>query len=412
MGPHARRPGRWCADPDPPDAARFEPDSRALNTGLLCREVAAFDVDVLDPALVNRIGARIERALGLTPLVRIGRAPKTLLVYRLSRPFAKVQTPELFFPDGSKAKVELLADGQQFVAAGIHPDKGAPYRWTGATPADVPRRSLPIVTEQQARAIVAAAEELLRSAGAAEKQKSQPERKKPNGQAGDFFAQVNTAALTGIRTWARYLFPKARFEPGTGAWRVSSKDLGRDFEEDISIHPEGIRDVGEEVRLSAVDLVLRHGIVASTPVEAALWVCERLRIDPEAFGYHGKPKPAPRPEPEPPEPEPQPSDDPIAELNQTFAVIRVVNPAAILNEHLDAEGLPTFSMLAPESFRLLLANRKIEIETADKDGNKVVKPVPLAPYWITHPPTGNTKGSPSPRKVPRRAISTCGTDFP
>jgi hypothetical protein len=109
---------------------------------------------------------------------------------------------------------------------------------------------LPIVTEQQARAIVAAAEELLRSAGAAEKQKSQPERKKPNGQAGDFFAQVNTAALTGIRTWARYLFPKARFEPGTGAWRVSSKDLGRDFEEDISIHPEGIRDVGEEVRLS------------------------------------------------------------------------------------------------------------------------------------------------------------------
>src|SRR6516162_2746420 len=234
MGPHARRPGRWCADPDPPDAARFEPDSRALNTGLLCREVAAFDVDVLDPALVNRIGARIERALGLTPLVRIGRAPKTLLVYRLSRPFAKVQTPELFFPDGSKAKVELLADGQQFVADGIHPDTGQPFRWMNGSPADVPIEELPTVTENEARAIVELAEQILRAAGAKEKEKPEREPPKPNGGNGNFFAQVNAAALADIVAWVRLLFPSARSEPGTGAWRVSSKDLGRNLQEDLS----------------------------------------------------------------------------------------------------------------------------------------------------------------------------------
>jgi hypothetical protein len=41
--------------------------------------------------------------------------------------------------------------------------------------------------------------------------------------------------LANIEGWARALFPRARFQPGTGAWRVSSEDLGRDLEEDISI---------------------------------------------------------------------------------------------------------------------------------------------------------------------------------
>jgi hypothetical protein len=76
--------------------------------------------------------------------------------------------------------------------------------------------------------------------------------------------------------------------------------------------------------------------------------------------------------------------DPIAELNKTYAVIRVVNRAAILNEHLDAEGRPTFSLLSPDGFKLLLANRTADIPGTDKDGNDVMIKVPLAPYWIKH----------------------------
>jgi hypothetical protein len=91
------------------------------------------------------------------------------------------------------------------------------------------------------------------------------------------------------------------------------------------------------------------------------------------------------PGPSPELPPPPPLDDPIAELNQKYAVIRVVNRAAILNEHLDAEGLPTFSLLSPDSFKLLLANQKIEVEIGEKNGDKIMKPVPIAPYWITHP---------------------------
>jgi len=57
--------------------------------------------------------------------------------------------------------------------------------------------------------------------------------------------------------------------------------------------------------------------------------------------------------------------DPIDELNKTFAVIRVENRVAILNEHLDAEKRPTFSLLSLDSFKLLLANRKLETPSTD-----------------------------------------------
>jgi hypothetical protein len=281
--------GRWREDAnhDPPEAVRTKPDPRALNTGLLCGDIIGFDVDVLDQGLVDQIVNLIERRAGRTPLKRIGRAPKILLVYRPHQRFAKIQTPELIFPGGSKAKLELLADGQQFVAAGIHPDTGAPFRWLDESPADVPIEELPIISEDEARAIVELAEQILRAAGAKEKEKPQREPPKTNGAAGNFFAKVNAAALADIRAWAPLLFPRARREPGTGAWRISSKALNRNLEEDISIHPDGIRDFGEEVPLSAIDLVIRHG-GAATAVDAALWLCMRLAIDPTSLGFRKK----------------------------------------------------------------------------------------------------------------------------
>jgi hypothetical protein len=321
--------------------------------------VHAFDLDILDETLVKEIVSLIKHELGPTPLVRIGRPPKTLLVYRADQPFHKLQTPELFFPDGSKAKVELLADGQQFVASGVHPDTGEPYRWVGAAPTDFPRRRLPTVTQERARALIGKAAQILRAAGAAEKDKSEPDRPKRNGFAGNFFSEVNSAALPGVAAWAPLLFPKARFEPGTGAWRVSSKDLGRYLEEDISIHPDGICDFGEERRLSAIDLVIRYGGSASTPLDAALWLCEQLRIDPESLGYRGpvpapaepKLEPQPGPEVEPTNwAEPQPAEEPWPEIEAeafhglageiTFALtpLTEADPIAILAQLLAAFG--------------------------------------------------------------------------
>jgi hypothetical protein len=297
--------GRWreAASEDPPEAARLYPDARALNTGIACGDVVAFDIDVLNQDLVDQIVAYIEREIDVTPLVRIGLAPKTLLAYRPDRAFPKVQTPEFFFLDGTKAKVEVLADGQQFIADGIHPDTGEAYYWTDLTPAEVPLAQLPVVSEEAAHAIIAAAADLIRAAGGREKES--PEKKaaasKGNGLGENFFSRVNSAALEDLAVWVSVLFPRAHREPGTGAWRICSKDLGRDLEEDVSIHPEGIRDFGEERSLTAIDLVMRYGN-AVTAVEAALWLCEQLTIDPKTLGYQpptAQPKTAPVPAADP-----------------------------------------------------------------------------------------------------------------
>jgi Family of unknown function (DUF5906)/Bifunctional DNA primase/polymerase, N-terminal len=280
--------GRWreAAAEDPPAAVRHRPDPRALNTGLACVEIVGFDVDILDPGLADQVVHKIEMAIGRTPLLRIGRIPKILLVHRANKVFRKIQTPELFLPDGQKVKVEVLAEGQQFVADGIHPDTGQPYRWTDESPETVHVSLLPIVTEQQVRQVIGQIEHLLREAGATRGAKSEEQlpRAAHYGTGSSFFNLTNEASLADIAAWVRSLFPRARFEPGTQAWRVSSKDLGRALEEDLSVHPGGIQDFGEEITLTPIDLVMRHADLGSA-IEAALWLCDRLAIDPATLGY-------------------------------------------------------------------------------------------------------------------------------
>src|SRR5262245_12504874 len=60
----------------------------------------------------------------------------------------------------------------------------------------------------------------------------------------DFFDAVKAAALANLDAWVPAFLPKAEFQPNTGGWRVSSTDLGRDLQEDLSIHPTGIKDFG------------------------------------------------------------------------------------------------------------------------------------------------------------------------
>jgi hypothetical protein len=74
---------------------------------------------------------------------------------------------------------------------------------------------------------------------------------------------------------------------------VSSRHLGRDLEEDLSIMPSGakdwgVRDMGEpnDGKRTAISLVLEHGSV-STAAEAAHWLCDRIGVRPEDLGWRG-----------------------------------------------------------------------------------------------------------------------------
>ena len=65
--------------------------------------------------------------------------------------------------------IEILCEGQQFVAFAVHPDTGRPYEWPEDSLAEIDIGALPAITESQARAFAeeayALVPETLRPAG-------------------------------------------------------------------------------------------------------------------------------------------------------------------------------------------------------------------------------------------------------
>lgn len=98
------------------------------NVGVRTKFTPAIDIDILDATLSAQLCAWCLANIGPAPS-RVGRSPKVLLVYATAEPTSK---RNLLFelPDGSHQKIEVLGDGQQFVAYGLHPDTGKNYVWT------------------------------------------------------------------------------------------------------------------------------------------------------------------------------------------------------------------------------------------------------------------------------------------
>ena len=173
--------------------ARLQHD--CTNTGLLCGEIDGVDIDVLNEELSAKLVSRAIELFGPTSLRRIGRAPKTLLLYRVETPHKKLTTPDLFFGDDvknkdAKAKVEILADGQQFVGFGIHPDTRAAYRWPERSPLDIPMSDVPMVKVELLRQFVVEAEQVLRSAGARTEREIEAKRNQERNKNGKIFAAL------------------------------------------------------------------------------------------------------------------------------------------------------------------------------------------------------------------------------
>ena len=119
--------------------------------GVACGHIVALDIDVMDAEAVERIETLAKARLGDTPAIRIGRAPKRLLVYRADKPFGSIKRHPL----------EILGRGAQFVAYADHPDTGQPYAWPYDSLVDLQLSALPEITEAQARAFLDEACELV-----------------------------------------------------------------------------------------------------------------------------------------------------------------------------------------------------------------------------------------------------------
>jgi hypothetical protein len=135
----------------------------ALNTGALTAHMPALDVDITNPMAAEAIEALAreryeERGYICT---RIGKAPKRAILFRTDAPFAKIIANLVGPNGGTDQKLEMLANGQQIVISGIHPDTHKPYAWHGGTPGQIRREDLPYITADEARALIDDAAELL-----------------------------------------------------------------------------------------------------------------------------------------------------------------------------------------------------------------------------------------------------------
>jgi len=148
--PGTKRPGRWDGGKwgelsrwNDIDAQLAHIDIWATwpgcGIGILAGEVVAIDIDILEQDVAVQVGQVFSNILGQTDMIRIGKAPKALYLYRTNEPFSKI----------SMHPIEVLGAGQQFVAYAIHPETCEPYRWPVSPPHETPVSSLPLVTREQ-----------------------------------------------------------------------------------------------------------------------------------------------------------------------------------------------------------------------------------------------------------------------
>ncbi len=142
------------------------------------------DIDCYDEELVEHMREFITDLCGPT-LERVGLAPKLGMVYRSDDPFRKIQSKFYIDEEGRPNKLEVLGDGQQFVALAIHPDTGKPYRWKDKRhPGVVPADELPEITADDATEIVAEFERQCKARGWPEK--SSVTRKQSSGSGTEY----------------------------------------------------------------------------------------------------------------------------------------------------------------------------------------------------------------------------------
>ncbi len=123
--------------------------------GILTKHTCAIDIDCRDEEAAITFEKMCFERFGKAP-VRIGMAPKRLLLYRAAEPFRKRKSSEWIDDWGAKNLIECLGDGQQFVAFHIHPDTGKPYTWIdGVSPLNVRASELHEVSVEQLEELIA-----------------------------------------------------------------------------------------------------------------------------------------------------------------------------------------------------------------------------------------------------------------
>lgn len=173
--------------------------------------LVAIDADTTDAENARIIRDIVEEHLGRLP-VRVGRYPKALYLARVSEPYRYTRVDFGARRDNGsfEERVEILSDGRQFVAHGIHPGTREPYHWPRAI---VPLNDLPAFTAGQLDAMMSALRQALPQAA---------EKVVKEGGTTD----VNQKALTGKLEHVRKAVEATPNTSATFATRESYRDFG------------------------------------------------------------------------------------------------------------------------------------------------------------------------------------------
>lgn len=134
--------------------------------GIITKDTPAIDIDVRDEDVALKMEAWVREHIGAAPM-RIGQAPKRLFLFRTDSPFRKMRSTKYIDEWDDLHQIEILAEGQQFVAYAKHPDTGQPFYWPadGEDPLHIRASELITLNEDQAEALIAYFEECARAEG-------------------------------------------------------------------------------------------------------------------------------------------------------------------------------------------------------------------------------------------------------
>lgn len=171
--------------------------------GIITKFNPGVDIDCRDEDVVEHMIEWCHDNLGEAP-VRVGNAPKTLLLYVADKPFMRVASAAFIDPKSSETdrhgrpyrhRLEVLADGQQFVAYHTHPETGKPYVWTHAydweDPINIPSIDLAPIAEKHAVAACKEFERHCKELGWREVQAGSYPMDKSGWDDGDAMAEID-----------------------------------------------------------------------------------------------------------------------------------------------------------------------------------------------------------------------------
>lgn len=100
--------------------------------------------------------------------------------------------------------------------------------------------------------------------------------------------KLNSTALRNMKAWVPHLFGNKAKPNGDGGYRVSSKALGRNLQEDLSLTTDGIVDFGisdmgdpRQGKRTPINLVMEHKALLFN--DAVKWLCDRLGVPPPSI---------------------------------------------------------------------------------------------------------------------------------